>query len=91
MTIISATLDGKPVSAPVLINGEYVGNTPYAARLGIGIEFKIEVLRPHGHDTNELADRLLLDPTFGQGVDFTAKFTSYDPESSDDPGPCDKE
>ena len=88
ITTISATLDGEAVSAPVLINGEYVGDTPYETRLGAGGEIKIEVLRPHGCETNELADQIKFSPVFGQGVDLTAKFTSYDPGGSGHRSPC---
>ena len=73
-TTITATVNGEPVSAPVSINGQPRGSTPYSSDLGPGT-FDIEVLPPPDWRTHESkwTGHMV---TFGVGQDIRADFTS---------------
>lgn len=51
-TRITAHLDGKPIEAPLIIDGRRMGTTPYAGSLPIGMH-TIWVLPPDGLATSE--------------------------------------
>ncbi len=72
-TTVTAEMDGKPITANVLINGEVVGKTPYETRLYPGF-YSFEVEKPKaatGVYLNEWGGF-----TVALGFDMNADFTT---------------
>lgn len=73
MTTVTAEMDGKPITANVIIDGKIVGKTPYEARLYPGW-YNVEVQRP------KAATGVSLNEWYGftvaLGFDMNADFTT---------------